>query len=71
MATQSMSSISTLQDSAELWVADASLFAGGANGAWADADLDDVRTWQDQFLHHLPSHHITCLHNTHTAKFKG
>ena len=63
-----MSSVGTLQDGAELRVANASLLAGGAHRARADAHLDDVCARQDQLLHHLPRHHVTSLHNTTPTK---
>ena len=64
VATQAMRGISALYNGAELWVTDAGLTAGGAHGAGADADLDDVRAGQDQLLHHLPGYHVTRLQQT-------
>ena len=64
VATQAMRGISALYNGAELGVAHTSLTAGGAHGAGANADLDDVRPGQDQLLHHLPGHHVTRLQQT-------
>ena len=71
MASESMGSIGALDDGAELWVADARFASRRTHRARADAHLDDVGTWQDQFLHHLTRHHVTCLkHTYHTSKIK-
>jgi len=41
---------------------------GGADRSWSNTDLDDVRTSQQQLLHHLASHHIACIMYAHSLQ---
>ena len=61
VSREAMRIVCTLHDSGELRVADPSLFAGGADRAWSDPDLDDVSTGEDQGFYHVASHHIASL----------
>lgn len=61
MTLKAVSGVSTLKNGAELWVADTGLHASCAHRAWADANLDDVRSREYEFLHHLSGHHIAGL----------
>ena len=53
------------QDGGELRAADAGLHAGGAHGAGADADLDDVRTRRHQIAHAVGGDDVA-RHHRHT-----
>ena len=57
-----MGGIGALDHGRELRIADAGLDACGAHRARADANLDDVRTGQDELLNHLTGNHIASLH---------
>lgn len=40
---------------------------GNAAFTWSDADFDDVSPGQNQLLHHLSGHHVSCLTKTNAA----
>ena len=58
MAAQAMCRVSALDDGRQLRVADACLLARGADGAWADANLDDICPVHDQLLCHFVCHDV-------------
>ena len=64
MGGEAVGIVSTLHDGRELWVADPSLLAGGAHGARADPDLDDIGAGEDQGLYHVACHHVARLQTT-------
>eukprot|EP00968_Pinguiococcus_pyrenoidosus_P010584 scaffold842_cov227-Pinguiococcus_pyrenoidosus.AAC.11 len=53
VAVEPVSGVGALDDGAQLWVPHAGLEAGGADGARADAHLDDVGAGEEQLFHHL------------------
>ena len=61
MTAETMSCISTLNDSAQLRVSHTSLLTSGTHRSWADPNLDNVSTAQYQLFHHLTCDHITSL----------
>ncbi len=59
LAAETVGSIGTLNHRRELRIADAGFHSGGADGAWADADLDDVCPGEDQLFTHFACHYVT------------
>lgn len=71
MTMQTVSSVSTLQDSAELRIANARLLACSADRSWSNTNLHDVRATQNEFLDHLTSDHIASNDGRSREGFTG
>ncbi|KAJ8944932.1 hypothetical protein NQ318_013080 [Aromia moschata] len=61
VALEAVCGICALDHSRQLRVSHAGLHASSTNGTWADANLNYVGPGENQFLHHLSCHHVTCL----------
>ena len=61
VAPKAMRSISALDDRRKLRIADSRFYAGGANRSRSNANLDNVRTRENEFLNDFTGDYITSL----------
>src|SRR5688572_32751884 len=69
LSAQTVSSISTFDNSRKLRISHAGFYASRTYRSRADADFYNIRARKNKFFHHFTGHHVACTNDFIGASF--